>query len=231
MGRGSSLAALIAFILAATAIRNCEGEGEGANKTSSPAGLFWSTAKDEADLSRKNEPDDDYSADVIVNDPDEADGGFSSLDGMLQWAIGHSDPAKLKETAKDVQRLSPSELKQRQLEIKELMDTLKMPSDAQLMQIAIDDLNNLSLSLEDRHRALRELLVLVEPVDNANDLSKLGGLSALIRELNHSDPDVRTMSAWVLGKASQNHAILQKQVQYILKNAQECTFHCEFHHV
>lgn len=43
-----------------------------------------------------------------------------------------------------------------------------MPSDAQLMKTAIDDLNNSSLSLEDRHRALEELLILVEPVDNAN---------------------------------------------------------------
>lgn len=45
-----------------------------------------------------------------------------------------------------------------------------MPSDAQLMQIAIDDLNNSSLSLEDRQRALNELLILVEPIDNANGM-------------------------------------------------------------
>lgn len=31
---------------------------------------------------------------------------------------GHSDPEKLKETAQDVQRLSPNELKERQVEIK-----------------------------------------------------------------------------------------------------------------
>lgn len=43
-----------------------------------------------------------------------------------------------------------------------------MPSDAKLMQIAVSDLNNASLSLEDRHRALHELLILVEPIDNAN---------------------------------------------------------------
>lgn len=48
------------------------------------------------------------------------------------------------------------------------MERLKMPSDAQLMQIAIDDLKNSSLSLEDRCRALQELLVLVESIDNAN---------------------------------------------------------------
>ena len=52
------------------------------------------------------------------------------------------------------------------------MENLKMPSDAQLMQIAIADLNNSSLSLEDRQRALQELLVLVEPIDNANGRCK-----------------------------------------------------------
>ncbi len=48
------------------------------------------------------------------------------------------------------------------------MDRLKMPSDAELMTIAIADLQNSSLSAEDRERALQELLVLVEPIDNAN---------------------------------------------------------------
>lgn len=46
-----------------------------------------------------------------------------------------------------------------------------MPSDAQLMQIAINDLNNSSLSLEEHQRALEELLILVEPTDNANCMS------------------------------------------------------------
>ncbi len=48
------------------------------------------------------------------------------------------------------------------------MDRLKMPSDAELMKIAIADLQNSSISAEDRERALQELLVLVEPIDNAN---------------------------------------------------------------
>jgi len=52
------------------------------------------------------------------------------------------------------------------------MEKLKVPSDAELMKIAIADLNNSSVLLEDRHRALQELLVLVEPIDNAN--GKLG---------------------------------------------------------
>lgn len=37
---------------------------------------------------------------------------------MYLSELGHSDPAKLKDTAQDVKRLSPSELKKRQEEIK-----------------------------------------------------------------------------------------------------------------
>lgn len=187
---------------------------ERVNKSEASKGLFWSTAKEEGDLLRKAQDSDDSSSLLLGDNQEEhqLDGGFSSLEGMLQWAIGYSDPAKLKETAEDVQRLSPEELKARQMGIKELMDKLKMPSDAQLMKTAIDDLNNSSVSLKDRHRALEELLILVEPIDNANDLHKLGGLTAVIGELDHPDPEIRTISAWVLGKASQNNPVVQKQI-------------------
>ncbi|KAK3443444.1 nucleotide exchange factor SIL1 isoform X3 [Eucalyptus grandis] len=196
---------LLLLVIAAAAAR-----AERVNRSAS-TGLSWSTAKDEADLVRMADPQEDPAAQA-VNEQDGLDGGFSTLEGMLQWAIGYSDPEKLKETAQDVQRMSASDVKKRQMELKELMEKLKMPSDAQLMQIAIDDLKNSSLSLEDRHRALHELLILVEPIDNANDLPKIGGLAVVIRELDHPDPDVRKLSAWVLGKASQNNPLIQRQV-------------------
>ncbi|XP_078433414.1 ARM repeat superfamily protein [Wolffia australiana] len=148
-------------------------------------------------------------SDAIVDE--DVDGAFPSLEGMLQWAIGNSDPVKLKEKANDVQRMSAEELDARRLEIKELVDKLKMPSDADLMKISIGDLNNSSTSVEDRQRALNELLELVEPIDNANDLVKLGGLVTVIGELNHSAPQLRTTSAWILGKASQNNPHVQHQ--------------------
>lgn len=173
-------------------------------------GPFWTTANEEGDLLKKVDVDDSH----LINDSPEndLDGGFSSLEGMLQWAIGHSDPSKLKEAAQDTQRLSHEEVQKKQIEFKELMGKLKMPSDVELMQVAIDDLNNESLSLEDRQRALQELLILVEPIDNAMDLNKLGGLKAVIRQLDHSETHIRTTSAWILGKASQNNPIVQKQV-------------------
>nr|GLL49403.1 nucleotide exchange factor SIL1 isoform X1 [Ipomoea trifida] len=181
-------------------------------------GILWPDAADEAD-----------EGDLIPGTEDELHGGFSSLEGMLQWAIGHSDPAKLKETAKEVRKLSPEELKGRQIELQEFMEKHKLPSDAKLMQIAIDDLKNSSMSLEDRFRALYELLELVEPIDNANDLHKLGGLTVVIGELYHSATEVRALAAEVLGKASQNNPRVQKQVlelgamAILVKMAKSCS--------
>lgn len=204
MGRARlSLVLCIAFIVSTMTVIAKEVR---VNKTA--PGLFWSSGKEEAKLFRKSDAEET----VALNGNDELDGGFSSLDGMLQWAIGHSDPAKLKETAQTVQRLSPDELKRRQVEIKELMEKLKVPSDAELMKIAIDDLNNSSISLEDRLRALEELLILVEPIDNANDLDKLGGVAAVIRQLDNVEPDVRKLAAWVLGTACQNNPVVQNQI-------------------
>ncbi|CAN8268162.1 unnamed protein product [Cochlearia groenlandica] len=171
---------------------------------SSGGGMVWSTARDEAELVEDSG--------VVIGEQDQIDGGFSSLDGMLHWAIGHSDPATLKEAAKDTEKMSLEELQKRQVELKELVEKLKMPSDAKLMQIAISDLNNSSLSLEDRYRALHELLILVEPIDNANDLSKSGGLRVVAGELNHYDTGVRKLAAWVIGTASQNNPFVQEQV-------------------
>ncbi|OIW18302.1 hypothetical protein TanjilG_31442 [Lupinus angustifolius] len=170
----------------------------GTNSNFTPGGMSWSSATEEPDLASPDESD--------------SDGGFSSMDSMLQWAISHSDPEQLKESAQAQQQISPIELQKRQMEIKEIMDKMKVPSDAELMKISISDLNNISLSLEDRYRALHELLELVEPIDNANDLNKLGGLLAVTRELNHSDSGIRTLAAWILGKASQNNPVVQQQV-------------------
>ncbi|CAJ1965522.1 unnamed protein product [Sphenostylis stenocarpa] len=149
MERALCLSLLLLFM---AAVATVTGGGEH-NLTA--GGLSWSPAMEEPDLPRAA---DDF----------DSDGGFSSLDGMLQWAISHSDPEKLKESAETQQHLSPMELQKRQLEIKEIMEKIKMPSDAELMKVAIGDLNNLSTSLEDRYRALEELLELVESIDNAN---------------------------------------------------------------
>lgn len=195
------MAMMLGTILILTGLCNLVNAGK--NNRSFNGRITWVTANDGEALEKEMEMTEQMSA---LEDP------FHSLDSMLQWAIGNSDPEQLRRTAQEFQRLNPIELERRQAEIKELMEKLKMPSDAELMKIAIADLNNLSLSVEDHHRALHELLVLVEPIDNANDLNKLGGLTAVVGELYRIEEELRTTAAWVLGKASQNNPVVQKQI-------------------
>lgn len=168
--------------------------------------LHWATSTDADNLQSHRE----YNFEDVAHDAD-ADGGFSSLESMLQWAIGHSDPATLKEAAQVVQNLTDTELSSRQSAIKGLLE-LQMPSDADLMKIAIADLQNATLLVEDRYRALQELLELVESIDNANGLHKLGGLVVVVEELNREEEGLRILAAWILGKASQNNGVVQDQL-------------------
>lgn len=43
-------------------------------------------------------------------------------------------------------------------------------------------------------------------------MNKLGGLAVVIQELNHPEPDIRMVSAWIIGQASQNNPVVQRQV-------------------
>lgn len=52
------------------------------NNNNGSSSLYWSTAKDEVDLLTKPQAQQE--------DDSDSDGGFSSLEGMLQWAIGIS---------------------------------------------------------------------------------------------------------------------------------------------
>eukprot|EP00250_Pteridium_aquilinum_P007811 c17458_g1_i1 orf=378-1562(-) len=168
----------------------------------------WATSMDADHL--QSHPEFSMEDDVV--DDGDADGGFSSLDSMLQWAIGRSDPTTMKGVAQAMQNLTSTELEARQLAIKELVESLRMPSEADLMKTAISDLRNFTLSVEDRQRALQELLELVEPIDNANDLHKLGGLVVVVEELNRTEESLRILAAWILGKASQNNRVVQDQL-------------------
>jgi nucleotide exchange factor SIL1 len=49
-------------------------------------------------------------------------------------------------------------------------------------------------------------------LEDVADLDKLGGLKPVIDELDRPEEELRTLAAWVLGKASQNNLVVQKQV-------------------
>ena len=52
-------------------------------------------------------------------------------------------------------------------------------------------------------QALEELEFYAHQIDNAQDLNVMGGLVLVVRLLNHSEPDIRSHAAHVLGSASQ----------------------------
>eukprot|EP00245_Coleochaete_scutata_P006383 TRINITY_DN20810_c0_g1_i1.p1 TRINITY_DN20810_c0_g1~~TRINITY_DN20810_c0_g1_i1.p1 ORF type:complete len:442 (+),score=104.95 TRINITY_DN20810_c0_g1_i1:104-1429(+) len=152
-----------------------------------------------------NEPSND-----VIDTPGEGGSpeGFSDLDSMLHWAIGHSDPAKLGAAAQEAKQMSAEELEKKRVEIKELMDALRMPSDMELMKIALAVLRNTSALFEDRQRAFHEILEL----DNGDDLDKLGGLETVLEELQRPEEALRALAAWVLGQAAQNNPTVQMRL-------------------
>ena len=66
----------------ASANRVHENNNNNNNNNNGSSSLYWSTAKDEVDLLTKPQAQQE--------DDSDSDGGFSSLEGMLQWAIGIS---------------------------------------------------------------------------------------------------------------------------------------------
>lgn len=80
----SSCALLLLLALVGTAV--AAAEKERANKSAAAGGLLWATGKDENDLLTAIDSDDPSAVEDDASD--EFAGGFSSLDSMLQWAIG-----------------------------------------------------------------------------------------------------------------------------------------------
>ena len=76
------ITAVLGFILIGICVNRAE---SGVNNESGRASI-WSSVKESSDRSRKESVDDSLS--VFNNNQEDLDGGFSSLDGMLQWAIG-----------------------------------------------------------------------------------------------------------------------------------------------
>ena len=64
-------------------------------------------------------------------------------------------------------------------------------------------LANKSSTVEELCHALEELEFYVHQMNNAKDLDVIGGLVLVVRLLNHTQPDVKSWAARVIGSASQ----------------------------
>ncbi|KAK6209205.1 hsp70 nucleotide exchange factor fes1 [Pestalotiopsis sp. IQ-011] len=88
------------------------------------------------------------------------------------------------------------------------------PSDADLMVAAMQCAVSADpeVTLESKLTALDNMEQLIESLDNANLLSRLGLWSPLLGLLAHAEPDVRRMAAWVVGTAVQNNEPSQERL-------------------
>ncbi|KAK5630817.1 hypothetical protein RRF57_006532 [Xylaria bambusicola] len=88
------------------------------------------------------------------------------------------------------------------------------PSDADLMleSMAAITSPDPEISLESRLTAFDNFEQLIESLDNANLLSKLGLWTPLLECLAHDEAEIRLMTAWCVGTAVQNNEPSQERL-------------------
>lgn len=88
------------------------------------------------------------------------------------------------------------------------------PSEAELMQAAVAHITSPDpeITLESRLTAFDNLEQLVESLDNANLLGKLGLWTPLLDLLGHGEREIRLMAAWCVGTAVQNNLPCQERL-------------------
>lgn len=80
----------------------------------------------------------------------------------------------------------------------------KLPrAEVEIMRDLVAVLGNSSSKVEERKAALEELEFYVHQIDNARDLNAIGGLVLVVRALNDSNSDMRSLGALTLGGAMQ----------------------------
>ncbi|KAI5924278.1 Fes1-domain-containing protein [Camillea tinctor] len=127
-----------------------------------------------------------------------------NLNELLKWSIENSTNANSNGT-------TPSTT----LNADALAAIMGAPSDAELMQAAMSCITSTDpeVTAEARLTAFDNLEQLVESLDNANLLERLGLWTPLLSCLAHpSSADLRRMAAWCVGTAVQNNAPCQERL-------------------
>jgi uncharacterized protein YbaP (TraB family) len=80
-------------------------------------------------------------------------------------------------------------LEERRQRVMEFMDEMNSwPSETEVMSVYLATAGNSSASLAQRTTALASLETVVEQIDHANDLPKLGGITVLVDALREGGP-------------------------------------------
>ncbi|KAI1312760.1 nucleotide exchange factor Fes1-domain-containing protein [Xylaria venustula] len=133
--------------------------------------------------------------------------GDKGLNDLLRWSIENTatGPDGTTETA-------PSQ--RSTLNAEALASIMGGPSDADLMResMAVVQSTDPEVTLESKLTAFDNLEQLIESLDNANLLSKLGLWTPLLSCLAHSEAEIRLMAAWCVGTAVQNNEPSQERL-------------------
>jgi hypothetical protein len=156
----------------------------------------------------------------VVIEADASGGGATEAAedvDLLKWALKHSDPESLHEKAeadKKGNKHDPDAAERRARATELLKAVNSTPSEGLLMEEAVLVLQNdtSTSTIEDKLSALEALIVLVEPIDNANDLLKIPNGTFEINRLLGSAPGLEAAAARVLGVAASNNDLFSNEL-------------------
>ncbi|KAA1474088.1 nucleotide exchange factors-like protein [Dentipellis sp. KUC8613] len=124
------------------------------------------------------------------------------MESLLRWGIQNTEPVDPANHTAPAPRkdLDPA-----------ILDAILGRPDAEVMKEAMGKAIDTGLTEEQRITALDDMEMLVESIDNANDLEKLG-IWEQLHTLITTDPSekIKTQALWVIGTAVQNNPAAQR---------------------
>ncbi|KAI1351781.1 nucleotide exchange factor Fes1-domain-containing protein [Xylaria sp. FL0043] len=131
--------------------------------------------------------------------------GDKNLNDLLRWSIENTA------TGPDG---TTNEAPRTELNAEALAGLMGGPSDADLMRESMAAIvsTDPEVTLETKLTAFDNLEQLIESLDNANLLSKLGLWTPLLECLAHEEAEIRLMAAWCVGTAVQNNEPSQERL-------------------
>ncbi|KAI0546853.1 nucleotide exchange factor Fes1-domain-containing protein [Xylaria curta] len=131
--------------------------------------------------------------------------GDKNLNDLLRWSIENTASGPDGTT---------NEAPRSTLNPEALAALMGGPSDADLMRESMAHIvsSDPEITLESKLTAFDNLEQLIESLDNANLLSKLGLWTPLLACLAHDEDEIRLMAAWCVGTAVQNNEPSQERL-------------------
>ncbi|KAI1076296.1 Fes1-domain-containing protein [Whalleya microplaca] len=141
-----------------------------------------------------------------------------NLNELLKWSIENTAPTNGSAPTGDAAAASSqpdnTTSTSTPLNAEALAQIMGAPSDAELMQASLAHITSSDpeITLESKLTAFDNLEQLVESLDNANLLARLGLWTPLLALLGHEETALRRMAAWCVGTAVQNNAPCQERL-------------------